>query len=70
MTDSTEHPPVLYGARKIAAFLGVSQKVVYHLIDQKRIPFIKIGRTVAARPSSLIAALEALEDGPHAEEGE
>ena len=61
MTDSTEYPPILYGAKKIGDFLGVSPKTVYHLIGQKRIPYIKIGRTVAARPSGLIAALEALE---------
>jgi len=62
MTD-TMHPPVLYGAKKIADFLGVSPKVVYHLIESRRIPYMKIGRTVAARPESLIDALAQLENG-------
>jgi excisionase family DNA binding protein len=57
----TDQQPLLYGAKCIAEFLGVTPRVVYHLIEDRRIPFIKIGRTVAARPASLLRALEEME---------
>jgi excisionase family DNA binding protein len=62
MTDTTtEGPDLLYGARAIADYLGIKQRAAEHLIETKRIPFFKIGRTVAARRSKVMAALEELE---------
>ena len=64
MTDTTmtQSPDLLYGAEKIAEFLGVTRPTVYHLTGTKKIPFFKIGKTTCARRSSLLAALEALEE--------
>jgi hypothetical protein len=63
MTDTTaESPDLLYGAHAIADFLGVKLRSAQHLIETKRIPYFKIGKTVCARRSKLLATLEALED--------
>jgi excisionase family DNA binding protein len=52
---------LLYGARAIAGYLGVSQKQVYHLIETKRIPAFKVGKVVCSRRSTMDAALDHLE---------
>ena len=44
----------------IAEFLGIKRSVAYHLAANQRIPTFKIGRTVCARRSKILAALEAL----------
>jgi excisionase family DNA binding protein len=59
MTETT--PDLLYGSRSIAEFLGIKPRAAEHLIEQKRIPYFKIGRTVCARRSRLMAALDELE---------
>jgi len=66
MTDTTsiETPDLLYGAQAIADFLGVKLRSAQHLIETNRIPYFKIGKTVCARRSKLLAAIEQLEDGP------
>ena len=61
MTDTTEHPDFLYGAKSIAAHLGMTEKAVYHLIEEGRLPVFKIGRRVAARRSRLQQHFEKLE---------
>ena len=62
MTDTaTTNADLLYGAHAIADFLGIKVRSAEHLIETKRIPYFKIGRTVCARRSRLIAALETLE---------
>jgi hypothetical protein len=53
---------LLYGARAIADFLGIKQRAAEHLIETKRIPYFKIGKTVCARRSKLIAAFESLKE--------
>ena len=62
MTD-TSNPPadLLYGANRIAEFLGISPRSAYHLIETKRIPFFRIGKVVCARRTSLAAKLDELE---------
>jgi hypothetical protein len=62
MTD-TGNPPadLLYGAHAIAEFLGVKPRAAYHLIETKRIPFFKIGKTLCARRTSLAAKLDEFE---------
>jgi hypothetical protein len=52
---------LLYGVPKIAAFLGLTKRATYHLVETRRIPTFKIGATICARRATLIAALEALE---------
>jgi len=42
-------PEVLTGASKIAAFLGVTPRQVYHWCEQDVLPHFRIGRTVCAR---------------------
>ena len=62
MTDtSNPSADLLYGAHAIAEFLGVKQRVAYHLIETRRIPFFKIGKTVCARRTSLAAKLDEIE---------
>jgi hypothetical protein len=60
MTDMPQ-PEVLHGARAIADFLGVSEKAVYHMAERKRIPTFKLGKTLCARRSSILAAMDKLE---------
>ena len=64
MTD-TSNPPagadLLYGAHAIAEFLGIKERAAYHLIETRRIPFFKIGKTVCARRSTLAARIAELE---------
>ena len=56
-----EKMDLLYGSRAIAEFLNVKPRAAEHLIEQKRIPYFKIGRTVVARKAALLAAFEQLE---------
>ncbi len=56
-----EKPDLLYGALAIADFLGVKRGVVYHLVETGRLPHFKVGKTVCARRSKLLAAFEAME---------
>jgi excisionase family DNA binding protein len=62
MSDTTTISDLLYGVEDIAGYLGISKRAAYHLVERKRIPFFKIGRTLCARRSSLISALETLEE--------
>ena len=64
MTDTSSHPAgadLLYGAHAIAEYLGVTPRAAYHLIETRRIPFFKIGKTVCARRSTLAARIAELE---------
>jgi excisionase family DNA binding protein len=62
MSDAAaDAPDLLYGADAIASFLGVTRPTVYHLNETRRIPFFKVGKTTCARRSTLLAALERLE---------
>jgi hypothetical protein len=52
---------LLYGAKSIAAFLGIRERQVRHMIEAGHIPTFKIGAVVAARRSTLAAWLDELE---------
>lgn len=52
MTDNTESD-LLYGVPAIATHLGLTDKQVYHLHDQVKLPTFKVGRKVCARKSAL-----------------
>jgi excisionase family DNA binding protein len=63
MTDTTATAPdLLYGASAIADFLGIKRGVVYHLVETRRLPHFKVGKTVCARRSKLLAAMDRLEE--------
>jgi excisionase family DNA binding protein len=63
VTDTTTDnaADLLYGVGAIATFLGVKKRAAYHLVETNRIPHFKVGKTVCARRSKLMAALEELE---------
>ena len=63
MTDTTPNdvPDLLWGVASIASYLGVKRRVAYHLVETRRIPYFKVGRTVCARRSKLIAVLDEFE---------
>jgi len=62
MDDKPTTSDLLYGVEDIAGFLGVTKRAAYHLVERKRIPFFKIGRTLCARRSSLLAAMDRMEE--------
>jgi hypothetical protein len=73
MTDTTEAPDtagLLYGGKAIAAYLGLTPKTVYHLIERGALPVFRLKdkRTLCARRSVLVAYLDAQlgEDGVRA----
>ena len=49
----------LHGARSIAEYLGVSPRRAFYLLENKMIPATKLGATWVARPSRIVAAIEA-----------
>jgi hypothetical protein len=55
-------PALLYGVAAIAAHIGVAEEATRHLIRKGVLPTFKIGRTVAARPERIDAALNKLEE--------
>jgi excisionase family DNA binding protein len=52
---------LLYGVHAIAEFLGIKQRAAKHLIETRRIPFFKVGKTVCARRARILEAFEQLE---------
>lgn len=59
MTDTTDlSNDILEGADQIASFLYCDPKKrskVYPLVENKRLPTFKIGKTICARKSTLLA---------------
>ena len=51
------------GTRGELVDLGVKRRVAYHLIETRRIPHFKVGKTVCAKRSKVTAALEQFEEG-------
>jgi len=47
---------LITGAAKAAAFIGVSQRVVYHMCEAGTLPHIKKGKRLYFRKSELEAA--------------
>jgi len=47
---------LIAGAANAAAFIGVTQRVVYHMCDAGTLPHIKKGRRLFFRKSELEAA--------------
>ena len=68
MTDTeNQKADLLYGAGRIAEFLGLTPDAVYHLAAQKRIPTFRIGRTICARRTTIAAKIAELEADSSAE---
>jgi excisionase family DNA binding protein len=61
---TTEAPDLLYGAERIAEFLGVTRPIVYHLIETGKLPAKKWGRTVCASRREIMEAVDGLPDRP------
>ena len=57
-----ETADLLYGVPAISRFLGLKPAAVYHLVEKRKIPFFKIGKTVCARRAKLLAAFDELEE--------
>jgi excisionase family DNA binding protein len=52
---------MLRGADKIAEYLGMERRQIYHLSEKTRLPVFKIGATLCARKSTLMAWIVAQE---------
>lgn len=63
MSSEIIEKDLLMGASAIAEFLGVTSRQVYRLVYDGIIPSFKLGGTVAARKSSLVAFMESVESG-------
>jgi hypothetical protein len=53
MTDNSAPADLLYGVPAIASFLGLPVKNTYYLIEKRRLPHFRIGKTVCARRSTI-----------------
>ena len=51
----------LYNRREIADYIGVSERTISNMMRQRRIPVIKIGKTVRFDPLKVRKALEKYE---------
>jgi excisionase family DNA binding protein len=60
-TATADTLDLLYGVPRIAAFLGVTERTAYHLIDTKRLPHFRMGKILCARKSTLTKAMSELE---------
>jgi len=61
-TTLPETADLLYGVPAISRFLGLKPAAVYHLVEKRKIPFFKIGKTVCARRAKLLDAFDKLEE--------
>jgi len=55
-------PDLLYGAKAIADFLGLTEKQARNRIEAGVIPIFRMGGTICARRSTLTAWLTSLDD--------
>ncbi|MBC2887300.1 DNA-binding protein [Brucella intermedia] len=61
MTHGEDKADLLYGARPIADFLGMTEKQARHRIDDGHIPTFRIGGTICSRKSTLTKWLDEME---------
>ena len=60
--DNDNQPgDILFGAKAIAEYLGLSTKQIYRLIYSESLPVFKLGGTLSARRSTLERHFAALE---------
>lgn len=48
---------LLKGAKGAAAYSGLTQRAIYHLIENERLPVVRLGRALYFRKSELDEAL-------------
>ena len=48
----------LYNVQELAEFLGVKVNTVYLWVEQKRIPFVKVGRLVRFNLDEVLSAIK------------
>lgn len=62
MSDTTPNPradlDLLWGAPRIAAFLGQTKRATYHLLEGNKIPARKVGGSWVASKAKLAAFFE------------
>ena len=56
----------LYGVGSIAGYLGIKERSAKHLIETRRIPYSKVGKTVCSRRSWLTSWMESMKQTPPA----
>lgn len=61
MTNANEPGDLLIGANAIAKALGVTRRQVYKMVYAGQLPHFKLGGSIAARRSTLMAWLDALD---------
>ena len=60
--ESTKTQNRLMSTRQIAEFLGFSERHISNLAKSRRIPRIKVGRSVRFDPHSVLEAIKSFEE--------
>lgn len=53
---------VIWGAKNIARFLGITPRQIYHMAEQQYLPIFRVGSTLACRRSTLMAYIRDREE--------
>ena len=61
MPNDLDTADILWRVKPIAAFLGLSEKAAQHRIDKGEVPTFRMGGTICARRSTLLAWIAAQE---------
>ena len=64
--DECSSADFLYGLASIADYLAIKERSAKHLVETRRIPYSKVGKTVCSRRSWLSAWMESLKQTPPA----
>ena len=69
MNDNDNTPlaaDILRGADEIADFIGLPRRKLYHAVSRGSLPTFRIGATICARRSTLLAWITGQEQAPRA----
>ncbi len=61
MSTGTLQTEIIVGAKQIAAATGLPPRRIYALVDQGKLPILKIGASIGIRRSKLAEWIESLE---------
>ena len=53
-----------YSVKTLAEKLAINPMTIYRMVDQGRLPAVRIGRTIRFRPADIDAFLETVRVGP------